>query len=637
MDPTQTAVAGQSSGLNTSNLLGGLLSAGGVGLSAYNQQQAYNGLQSALSTIGPTSLNGYTLGGPGGMSSGYNPNGSGSISLGSLNPAFGNLSGAAGSGSGLYDPTMLANLTGNANGTLGQSTSALNSAYGNYNAGMGAANTQLGSLNQTYGQVYNSTLGNLQAIQQPQVQQQAFGLQNSLFGKGTLDSTGATSGAISAANFGSQVNSMNAQDSLTAQQQALSAQTAGANNYSTLSNSANGILSNAFNNFGNTNQLISGLNTAQLNNSLQAVQGAGALNTLGLNNYNAALQTGSAQSTARNQSLFPYASVATALSGTQNGSNILGGALSSAGSSLSGNNSGVSGLLSSLLGKGVSSGSNSLLSSLFGGSSGSPFGSLTSGNVGNVGQVGGNSIAGQYASGLQGYDSSLLSGASNQVGSDIASGTGSWAGSAGYTPDLSSLGDMSSVNFGDALGSDLGSFSGAGGQAAGLGLDAAATEPGLEAVGTGAIDAAADAGAGIGIDAGATAGADAGAAAAGADAGGIGAGAGIGLGAASLAALPTAAFLYGVSQPAVQLTGKYWTNQTNSLQSAISSGDKGQVASVVNGLLAQPQSQIPANIQKLVYSTGLVPATGWGQGPIGTLTGKGGSTGGASAHQSSRS
>jgi hypothetical protein len=65
--------------------------------------------------------------------------------------------------------------------------------------------------------------------------------------------------------------------------------------------------------------------------------------------------------------------------------------------------------------------------------------------------------------------------------------------------------------------------------------------------------------------------------------------------------------------PTVELSGKYWTSVTNALQQAINSGDKGAIAAQVNGLLGQPQNTIPVNIQKLVYSTGMVPSMGWGQ------------------------
>lgn len=84
------------------------------------------------------------------------------------------------------------------------------------------------------------------------------------------------------------------------------------------------------------------------------------------------------------------------------------------------------------------------------------------------------------------------------------------------------------------------------------------------------------------------------------------------LAAAGPVGLALAPALYGMSTPAVQLTQKYWGGVQNSLQQAIASGDRGQIAAQVQGLLSQPQSQIPANIQQLVYSTGFVPSTGWG-------------------------
>jgi hypothetical protein len=85
------------------------------------------------------------------------------------------------------------------------------------------------------------------------------------------------------------------------------------------------------------------------------------------------------------------------------------------------------------------------------------------------------------------------------------------------------------------------------------------------------------------------------------------------LAAAGPIGLALAPALYGMSTPAVQLGQKYWTGVQSSLQQAIDSGDKGQIAQQVNGLLGQPQNTIPSNIQQLVYSTGMVPSIGWGQ------------------------
>ena len=493
------------------------LSLGGAGLGAYSQQGQYNLLQNALKTIGPTALNGYTLAGPGGMSSGYTSNGQGSIGLGSLTPAFGNLSSAAGTGSGAYNPGLLQALTGNAAGTLGLSTNALGSAYGNYAAGMGAANQQLGSLGGFSG-TYQDLLAAQRGQLAPQIQQQAYGLQNSLFGKGVLDSTGAASGSMAEQNFGRGVGQADSAAQLNAFQQALDQQRTAASNYGTLTNSANGILSNAFSNFGNTNQLISGLNTAQLNNSLQAIQGAGALNTLGLNNYNAALGTGMGQATARNQSLFPYASTASALAGTPNATSLLGNALSKAGANGSS--------LSSLIGTGRSLYNG--YQSLFGSGSG----------IGSVGSFG------DISAGLDSSTGSMLSGTS----ADIAAGNDAWlTGGGGFE-----------------------GFSSAGGGAAG-GAAAAAGEPALASVGTGAVDTAANsalAGASTSL---ADSGAASGGAALGGGASADGAGSaalGVGAGAASAVGLFALPLMLGLTQPTTKLDKSWWQG----MESAIKTG-----------------------------------------------------------------
>lgn len=428
------------SGVSLQQLLGGLLSAGGVAGGMVNQNNQVGILQNALSTIGPTALQGYNVSGPGGMSSGYNSSGGANINLGSLNGAFNNLSSAGTAGSGSYDPSVLSGLLSGGGSTFGSSLGNLNSAYGANNNYQNAASTQANSLGQTYNQIYGNTLGSLQAQQQPGVQQQAFGLQNSLFGRGVLDSTGAASGAIAAGNFGSQVNAMNAQDSLSAQQQALSGMQGQAGIASSLSSTGNSLLSNAFSNFGNTSQLLSGLNTQQLSNSLSALQGAGGLNTLGLNNLQNATGIGSAQATARNQSLFPYASVAGNLANTPTALGQGASALGSIGSSLLGTG-GLAGLLggsSSAAGgaSGGASGLAGLLSQLFGGGS-------SSNQIGNV-------------------DPSLsMTSSPYTTGSD---------GSTYATGDLNQLfGPMDSSNSGSTgdSGLDLSqfSFNGAGGQA----------------------------------------------------------------------------------------------------------------------------------------------------------------------------
>ena len=394
--------------------LQGLFGAGasltGLGVSMSNQQNNYNVLQNALGQIGPTALPNVSVNGPGGIGGTYSPTGGVNVGLGSLTGAFNGLVGAGGAGAAGYSPALLSGLTGSANGTVGSALSGLNSAYAGNNSYQTMAAGQASGLNQTYGQVYNNTLNSLHAEQQPQVQQQAFGLQNTLFGSGVLGSTGAASGAIAAGNFGSQVNAMNAQDAMTAQQQGLSAMNSQAGLASVLSNTGNNLLNNAFSNFGNTASLVSGLNTSNLTNGLSALQGAGALNTLGLNNFLAGLQSSSAASTARNQSLFPYANVALGLSGAPNAQTMLGQALSGAGTSLLGTQ-GLAGLLHTLTGgSATGNGSGSALPGILG-TIGNGVSSLWQDLTG-----GPSASAASTGLGNSGLNQSLLNGMTSQAG-----------------------------------------------------------------------------------------------------------------------------------------------------------------------------------------------------------------------------
>lgn len=530
-------MADAAAGLDLSQILGAGSSLAGMGLGAYSQGQQNSILQNALNTIGPTQLQGYNLTGPGGMSSGYNPNGGASISLGNLGGLFNNLAGSGTADSSNYNPALLANLTNTSNGTLGNALAGLNSAYGGNAAYQNAAALQAGTLNNTYNQTYNNTLGSLQAIQAPQVQQQAYGLQNTLFGNGTLNSSGAASGATAAANFGRDVNAMNAQNSLTAQQQALNAMTGQAGIASSLSNTGNSLLSNAFSNFGNTNQLISGLNTASLNNSINAVQGAGALNTLGLNNYNSALQTGSAQANAKNLSLFPYAGVATALAGSPTISGMLAGGLSSMGSSMMGSNglNGLAGLLNnSSLGNWVSG--------LFGG------GGLSTGGTFGTDAISGGSLADSALSdagfGFNGAGGQAATSAASPATSGI-SGAGGLFGAAGDATGIysgikqggvqgygkSALDTYKLANSLGLFGSGLGAYGS--GAAANAAVTGALGTVGSQTAGTSAAIAASNSAA--------LGGAGSGAAGASSAAGGSGA-ASSGLSGLGYAALPIAAF-----------------------------------------------------------------------------------------------
>lgn len=84
------------------------------------------------------------------------------------------------------------------------------------------------------------------------------------------------------------------------------------------------------------------------------------------------------------------------------------------------------------------------------------------------------------------------------------------------------------------------------------------------------------------------------------------------LAAAGPISLALAPALIGMSTPAYSLTGKYWTNYTNTLQTALNSGDKNTLLSQSLGLLSMPQNQVPNNIQQLLWQAGVVPYGTWG-------------------------
>lgn len=279
-------------------------------------------------------------------------------------------------------------------------------------------------------------------------------------------------------------------------------------------------------------------------------------------------------------SVLPPATAATSPSG--------GGATALGGTAL-----GILGALGKAAG-GTGSTSTNLGNAITGllGGSGNPFGTYTTGNIANVGNVAGNSIASSGAAAAAPYTTGLLGDAASAAGTGgiLPVGTGAIdaaadAGASAAIPGLEAGGEA------------------AGGLLGGGAADLASFSPALETVGTGAIDAAADAGVAEGAAA----------------TGGEAAGASSGIGAGLAAALPFVAAaaaigapIYGATQPAVSLTPKYWDGVQNSLQNAIASGDRGQIASQVMGLLNQPQKDIPQNIQQLVYSTGFVPSMGWG-------------------------
>lgn len=369
--------------VDLTNFLNTLGSVGSTGLGIAGNQQSYDVLNNALKTIGPTQMGNFSMGGPGGLNGNFNlQNGAGSIDLGSFNPSYSGLASVGSGGIGGYNTGLIPGLTSTAGSTLSPALANLTGAYGQNSAFGGAANTQLGSLNDTYNSIFGNTLANMRAQAAPGIQQQAYGLQNTLFGNGTLGSTGAASGSLAAQNFGRGVAQGDASMQLAAQQAAQSGMANQAGIASQLATTGSGLVTNALNNFGNTNQLISGLNTAGLNNGLSALQGAGVLNTMGLNNFNTGMQTQLAAAQARNGSLFPYAVTASSLVQQPNMLNGIGAALGANGGSL----------LSTLLGNGSTRG---LLSQLIPGLT-----SAIKGLAGGSGGAGSGFTGGSFNSGI---------------------------------------------------------------------------------------------------------------------------------------------------------------------------------------------------------------------------------------------
>lgn len=465
---------------DTSSILGSFGSLLGTGLSAGGQIGAYNQLQQALQTIGPTALQSWNLSGPGGMGAGFNPTtGAATTSLGGLNGAFGNLTNVGTFGSGNYNSSLLPDLLNGSSGIFNPALGNLNNAFSGNQLFQGAAAQQAGGLNNTYNTIYGNTLANMRAQAAPQIQQQAYGLQNSLFGNGMADSTGAASGALAAQNFGRGVAQGDASIQLAAQQAAQSGMANQAGIAGTLSNTGNNLINSAFGTFGNTNQLLSGLNTQQLTNALSGIQGAGALNTLGLNNLQAATGLGAAQATARNQSLFPYASVANSLSQTVNPLTTMGGLLT--GNGTNGN------LFGNLFNMGKNAynyfsgaGSNIPL----GGFDFSGIGSgAVSGDVGSVGSLlgDGSSLFGPSAAGGEaaaagaGAPGTMLG--AGPAGQAVASYLGGASGDAATTAQLGAM-TGADLNGSAATGAAAGAGSALGGMA-GLGIGGAILAAGM--------------------------------------------------------------------------------------------------------------------------------------------------------------
>lgn len=164
------------------------------------------------------------------------------------------------------------------------------------------------------------------------------------------------------------------------------------------------------------------------------------------------------------------------------------------------------------------------------------------------------------------------------------------------------LGDTSAAANAAQLGSKLGAFGGASGA---VGNAAGYAAPGINII--------------TGIEQGDAPGytnAALGATQLGAQAGAFGAeSAGIGAAAGALG-LALAPAIIGMETPAVFLGSKYWDNMKNNMQG---SANKAQFTGSALEALNMPQSQVPQDIQRMVYQAGLLkPGEAWGTGPTPT-------------------
>lgn len=289
----------------------------------------------------------------------------------------------------------LDSLTGAAKQTFGNAQQSLQQAYqpfqqGLQNTAFAGAGQNLNSLNQTYGQVYDNTLGNLRT-QAADVNNKAFaGLQNNQFATGRLGSTG---GALQTEAFAKGIASADAGYQLQAQQQAQSAQQnqlqlaqGQAGIGSGLASQGDDLLNSAFNRFSSNSNLLSSLNAqrfqqsmygnqtqydraqtnlgnqtnlaalpsqlqgAQLQNVLQALQGTGGIQQQGINDAQLGLNAAGTAANARIGAGSNAAAIAGSPSYGMNGA-ASGAALGQIGGSLiSAGQNGTGGLLGRLFG-----------------------------------------------------------------------------------------------------------------------------------------------------------------------------------------------------------------------------------------------------------------------------------------------
>lgn len=155
---------------------------------------------------------------------------------------------------------------------LSQAGAMANAQQGLQNLAFGNAQTQLGSLGQTYDQAYGNTLNTLREQARPEEERAMAGLTDNLFATGRLGSSG---GALQTEAFARGLGQADLSRQLAATGQAQQAQqnslglaTGQANLGMGVAQGMDSLLNNAFARFGNTSQLAADLNQARFARSM---------------------------------------------------------------------------------------------------------------------------------------------------------------------------------------------------------------------------------------------------------------------------------------------------------------------------------------------------------------------------------
>lgn len=435
---------------NWGSLLGSLGSLAGAGINTAAQSSQNSTAQQMAQTASQFGPFGAT--GQGGIGGTYGNNQFG-LNLGSLANPYSQFAGLAGSNlsaaggvNGLpstvsnanFMTPSLANAFGLASNQLtGPASSTANTAF------VGAGNqAQLASQDPTA--YANSVYQNLTQQAAPWEQKQLNDLTDSEFARGQLGSTG---GALQTQAFAQGLGTADLQRQLQAQSLAQTNQNNAATRASTLGGLGNSLLSNAFGNFNNiTNTGVNNLGAqsslsflpanlqgAYLGNANSSLSGANNAQQSALNLFNTGLntQTQNSAAAARGGQLAAYLANGQNTAGSPVGQllqGLFGGMANNAGS--------TGGILGSLLGG--NNGSGGILQSLFGGGSGTNLSNAITGMVG--GQDYSSLIPAAQNLDLSGDLSSIFGSFSSAGGQAAGGSLGDLAAAAGATGPIGALG-----------------------------------------------------------------------------------------------------------------------------------------------------------------------------------------------------